>query len=656
MSCSSKTPKKAVTPKANLPVVTEQALMNAEQTVLSAQEGMQTDLTPEQLQQKIAQLSEASRLFFQENNYVKAAWLAEQTLQLLAYGSQNNAVTENPENLHQRNNISLQLMLVKAKSYQALNDTTISQLELEKMALFTKQHELALPIDYYQLTHEMLLKKGQLIPAFRASLHVYSLERFSNDDDKHEAALQLWSSLTLLSPWQIDLLKKESAPSLSGWLALNRIASKYSHDTGAFSRYVMQWKRQHPNHPAVTITGDLTAVQLTSKHIENIAVILPLTGKQHKAGLAVQQGVLAAFEQENNRYTAQSSATDAGDLVKNLHFYDSNTLDWQNLPSQFKEQEIDFVIGPLLKSHLNKYMALDFSAEQQSDNSISASDDVLTNTAPDHPMTLLLNVPSNQELPDKHFAFSMRPEDEAIQAAATLSQVGFKKAIVLSHQDNASKRIAKAFVKQWEKQTEQTLSIVYFEQGKAMQNNLKASLDVSTSQARIDELQSRLKQTLKEQTRNRRDIDMIYVVGTAQQTRLVKPYIDVNISPFSSLIPIYASSRSHSIKNDSSTTNDLQGLTFTEIPWLLDSSIQNKPLASLSQELWPKRSDSLSRIFAMGFDSYNLINKLPLMLNAPHARHTSQTGTLQLNENNVLTRSLIWGRYQTNGVNEITLN
>ncbi len=124
----------------------------------------------------------------------------------------------------------------------------------------------------------------------------------------------------------------------------------------------------------------------------------------------------------------------------------------------------------------------------------------------------------------------MRPEDEAIQAAATLSQHNYQNPMVISHNDRVSKRIAIAFREQWQLSTNNTIDIVYFDQGKQMQANLKESLDVNTSQTRIKQLNARLKHNIESEPRNRRDIDMIYLVGSSAQTRLIKPYIDVNIS------------------------------------------------------------------------------------------------------------------------------
>jgi outer membrane PBP1 activator LpoA protein len=58
----------------------------------------------------------------------------------------------------------------------------------------------------------------------------------------------------------------------------------------------------------------------------------------------------------------------------------------------------------------------------------------------------------------------------------------------------------------------------------------------------------------------------------------------------------------------------------------------------------------------MGYDSYNLLYKTTLMKQAPYIRHFGQTGTLKLNDNNVLTRSLIWGQYKNNKVVKIVMD
>ncbi len=581
--------------------------ITAEEQLALAQSLNQQSTAPKKQQLINALLVEASELFLQEENYVKALWLANKVSDLV----------------HDEQNI-YQLLLVKAASLQALNYTeqAYQQLQLAKKLVTNTDKPVAFTFAYYQTLSEVLLAKYQLTAATSAQLVAFSMNEHATEQD----IWLLWQQLSSLSPWQLAQIAKDKPHFFNGWQQL----LNYSHQFGAkpkqFARYLSLWQKQYPTHPARLIAQELKNAKLVFDTIENIAVLLPLSGAQASAGLAAQQGVLAAYKNDNQI---------------NIHFIDTNALDWNSIASRFSELKVDHLIGPLLKTHVDNYLAMS-----------------VENIELQIP-TLLLNLPQQHTLASYQSALSMRPENEAQQAATVLSQQNYRSPIILSHQDKVSKRIALAFSKQWQKTTDKTVDIVYFNQGKQMQNSLKASLDVNASQARINQLTSRLKQNIKTETRNRRDIDMIYLIGSQAQTRLIKPYIDVNISPFAKVIPVYASSRSHSHFNDlnnDSSISDLQNLTFTQMPWLLTSKQQNKSLSQLSYKLWPKRTDSLSSIFAMGFDSYNLLPKVSLMRQAPYILHFGQTGTLKLDENNILTRSLIWGRYQKNKVTEIVMD
>ncbi|OUR63468.1 hypothetical protein A9Q74_00690 [Colwellia sp. 39_35_sub15_T18] len=573
-------------------------------------------------------LVSASELFLQEQNYLKALWLANKVSDLV----------DDQQSIYP-------LLLVKAASLQALNYTeqAYQQLQLAQELVVNSaslqseylQNEnlqseesanghppLAFTLAYYQTLSEVLLAKYQLAASTSAQLMAFSM----NDHATEQDVWLLWQQLSSLNSWQLTQVSKDKPPFFNGWQQLLHYSHKFGANPTQFIRYLSLWQKKYPTHPARLIVDELTKSELILDTIENIAVLLPLSGAQAGAGLAAQQGVLAAYK--NNTKV-------------NIHFIDTNVLDWRNIASRFSELKVDHVIGPLLKAHVDNYLTM---SEENIELQIP---------------TLLLNLPQQDTLANYQSALSMRPESEAQQAATVLSQQNYRSAIILSHQDKVSKRIALAFSEQWQKITAKTVDIVYFNQGKQMQNSLKESLDVNTSQARINQLTSRLKQNIKTETRNRRDIDMIYLVGSQAQTRLIKPYIDVNISPFAKVIPVYASSRSHSHFNDlnnKSSLSDLQNLTFTQMPWLLTSKQQNKSLSQLSYKLWPQRTDSLSRIFAMGFDSYNVLPKISLMRQASYIRHFGQTGTLKLGDNNILTRSLIWGRYQSNKVTEIVMD
>lgn len=569
------------------------------------------DLNQQQIIEQL--LVEASELFLAEKNNVKALWLANKVSDLV----------------HDKQSI-YRLLMVKAASLQALHYTeqAAQQLQLAKGLVSHTDNQqnassaVVFNLAYYQTLSEVLLAKNQLTPATSAQLFAFSMNKHASQTD----VWQLWQQLSSLSPWQLTQIAKSNPPFFKGWQQLLHYSHKFGANPAQFSRYLSQWQRKYPTHPARLLVKELVNSTLVFDNIENITVLLPLSGAQASAGLAAQQGILAAYN-NNTRIS--------------INFIDTNLLDWTTLATRFNELKVDHVIGPLLKANVDSYLAM---SEKNIELQIP---------------TLLLNLPKQHTLTHYQSALSMRPESEAQQAAAMLSQKNYHSPIILSHQDKVSKRIALAFSEQWQKTTGKAVDIIYFNQGKQMQTSLKESLDVNASQSRINQLTRHLKQNIKTETRNRRDLDMIYLVGSTAQTRLIKPYIDVNISPFAKMIPVYASSRSHSHFNDINNPNsisDLQNLTFTQMPWLLTSKQQNKSLAQLSHTLWPKRTDSLSRIFAMGFDSYNLLPKISLMRQAPYILHFGQTGTLKLNENNILNRSLIWGRYQHKKVSEIDMD
>lgn len=561
-------------------------------------------------------LIEACELFTEQQNYTKALWLANEITNIYQEGTQNN----------------YRLLLVKARSLLALNYHQQAQQQLKiasELVTYNNNENvtpsLVLTLDYYQILNNLLTVQGYPVLALEAQLNAFALNPSASNDDIQS----IWHQLETLTHWQVAQLTTSKPPFIKGWAQL----VNYSHQFGAnpeqFLRYLHLWQQHNPAHPAMTIVLQLQSAHspenLLVNTVENIAILLPLSGSQQQAGLAAQQGILAAY---NNNST------------RNIYFIDTNQVDWQSIAARFSKLNIDHIIGPLLKANVETFLNL------------SAQEAAL------QVPTLLLNLSLRQPLAPYQVAFSMRPEDEAIQAAATLSQHNYKNPIILSHNDRVSKRIAIAFKTQWQASTGNVVDIVYFDQGKQMQASLKESLDINASQTRILQLNSRLKHNIESEPRNRRDIDMIYLVGTSAQTRLIKPYIDVNISPFADIIPVYASSRSHSNfndKNNASSMNDLQGLTFTQIPWLLNSKQQDKALNKLSDELWPKRTDSLSRIFAMGIDSYHLLGKASLMRQAPYIRHFGQTGVLKLSNDNILTRSLIWGQYKNDKVMQIAM-
>jgi len=549
--------------------------------------------------QAIPLLIKASAAFLDEENYLKSLWVANQVSTLL----------ENPAQHYQ-------VAILKADSLVQLSEIEQANKQLQQAELHNEKNGIKHSLRYFQLQATVQKQRKLIISSLDASLRAFSMNVNVSDED----TLIIWHELSRLSQWQLQQLVSLKPPHIGGWQQILNYGFQFGHEQQRFHRYLTQWQRKYPTHPGNFIIDKIKKKStLITTQIDNIAVILPLSGKQESAGVVAQQGILAAYNNDSN---------------VTLHFIDANKVDMATLPATFQENNIDYVIGPLLKDHVHSYL------------------NIPDNKTP----TLLLNIATDVPMQANHVALSMRREDEAIQAATTLSKQKFEYPIVFSLNDNVSQRIAKSFALQWYLITNKQPEIVYFDRNADMQKILKEGLDVGESQNRIKRIESRIRQNIETESRNRRDIDMIYLVGSPTATRLLKPYIDVNISTYSSLIPIFASSLSHSGKVDASDRKDLAGLTFTEMPWLLSSKYQNKNLEQLSHKLWPERSDSLQRIFAMGFDSFHLVKKISAMKVEPYIRHFGQTGILKLDTKNMLTRSLLWGRYLQGEVQEIDID
>lgn len=569
---------------------TDESMVSTKQLLKKAQKA--------QPNQANALLIQASKTYLLEEKPNKALWLANQLLQ------QN-------QNSEQR----YQLFIVSAQAHINKKQWAESESYLQAATTLAQAKQITHIYEYYFALHKIAQQKQQTVAALHAYLHMFALDKNAN-----EIMLEsIWGNLSNLSIWQTKQLSTLNAPYTEGWLALNNTANQYG-GTDEFQVKINRWQSDFATHPAQFIAQKIQEEEVNNEAfaIEHVAIILPLTGKQAKAGLAAQQGIVAAY---NNSPTIE------------LNFIDSNTADFTQLNQTLITNNIDFVIGPLLKSNVVHYI-------NHIDNNIP---------------TLFLNIPNKQQLKEHQFALSMRPEDEAVQAATVLSQQNFINPMILYNNDAISIRTAETFAKQWQLLTKHSPEMVKLAQGREMQKKLTEVLAVEQSKERIKLLSTLFDENIKTEKRSRRDIDMFYLVGNTQQIRLLKPYIDVNTSTFADTVPIFASSKSHSLLKDKSTYNDLKGLTFTQIPWLLPSNQQNKSLANLSKKIWPKRSDSLQSIFAMGYDSFQLINTLPKMQKHHYIRHYGQTGTLKLNQNNIITRSLLWGKYSAKGVSEIVM-
>ncbi|MCA1767853.1 MAG: penicillin-binding protein activator, partial [Idiomarina sp.] len=241
--------------------------------------------------------------------------------------------------------------------------------------------------------------------------------------------------------------------------------------------------------------------------------------------------------------------------------------------------------------------------------------------------------------------FALSPDTEAHQAAKRINQQfpDSKGALIIAADTSSGQRMVDAFNSSWHNSKANKPTVSYFSERSDMKATVENSLGLTGSQQRIRNVKIAAgKIIVEEQERSRRDISAIYLPGNLQQTRLLKPFIDVSISPFAEPIPVYASSGTHELKNRLGDS-DLNGIIFSDIPWLVSESRDNL-LLSQWLELRNGWGLSLARLTAMGYDSVSLVQRLKMMKRMPGLTWSGLSGNLHIDDA-VVQRKLIWATF-----------
>jgi outer membrane PBP1 activator LpoA protein len=424
----------------------------------------------------------------------------------------------------------------------------------------------------------------------------------------------------------------ESDSFKEGWYELASLYKRYQLRSNQLIRALADWEKRYPTHPVLAfMPTQLTNIpELSPYQPENIAILLPLSGRFEQQGEAIQYGLLHAF------YTQRQASQIANDEALNrplpkLHFYDTQTQSVEQIVAQFKAQNIDFVIGPLLKNEIDLFLPLVEDIPVLALNSFIEQ--------PTEEITLSSKIPW-------HYAFPLSPEEEAKQAAQLVASQQHKKPLVIAENSAYGERIADAFKQQWSalNSASEIQAEAYFFNNKAqLPQFIEQLLQTDKSKNRIAQMKAITYLPLESEVRSRRDIDAIYIVSKRDELILLKPFIDVSISPFASAMPLYASSRSHLLDLNGRQNEELANLTFSDSPFLL--APDDKTFKEVEQA-WGKQPLPILRLFALGFDSYQLIEQLMQLQNNDNYTYQGLVGQLSLDSSNTIQAKLSWAKYQ----------
>lgn len=461
--------------------------------------------------------------------------------------------------------------------------------------------------DFTLLAADFFSKNRQLLPALRWLLAQDELAGNAAADVQLQNLL--WQHLLQLSPAEHKALAQQARPRAAAWLNLVEIAFSFAGNQDAMQQALADWQQRHPGMPALENLPESIQQLATTPAYQptKIGVILPLSGSFKALGEAVQMGMVAATAQTPKR---------------SLHFIDSSQAP-EAIVAALESQQIDFVVGPLLREDVDK----------------------LQNLPNWRWPTLFLNSKqaNNQPNPDQ-FYFALSAEDEAAQMVELFRQKHYQHPILISARSPINQRMAQHFQQLWQSQNGDKVESYSFNTQEELRALINTFLETGASTERVNEINKYAGKTVNAEMHSRLDVDAIYLLADATQTRLFKPFIDVTVSPTAPALPIYASSRSHSLAIDRTDMRDLAGMTLTEMPWLVPQE-PKLPLRAEYEQLFAEQDETSQRLFAMGYDAMALIARLKQQQQFPAMLYHGLTGSLRLNQDQNIQRQLTLARY-----------
>jgi len=391
-------------------------------------------------------------------------------------------------------------------------------------------------------------------------------------------------------------------PIVAGWLALGPIAAELGRDPMRAAADLAAWKRAFPQHPANDSVVGLAQNQVAAatEFPDQIALLLPLSGRSEAVGVAVRDGFIAAYLEQDPAARPR------------LKVYDVAAESVASAYNHAISEGAGFIVGPLTKEDVAAVAPL------------SAG----------HTPVLALNFLGDTVSPARDFyQFALLPEDEARIVARRVVTDGRLNGVVLVPAGEWGNRVAAAFA----------------DELKSLGGTVLDSGRYESSQADFSDI---IKQVLQvhvvkgEPSTHRADAAFIFVAGTPSAARQILPQLKFN---YAGDVPVYATSES--FEPDPGANSDLEGLLFPDMPWMVGTDAVTDQIRDSVRAAWPARTARRDRLYAFGFDAYRLVPTL--RSKSPGNAIAGVTGRLHVDEHNRIRRELDWAQIRNGEPNAL---
>jgi uncharacterized protein len=432
------------------------------------------------------------------------------------------------------------------------------------------------------------------------------------DDPAELSANQrrLWNRLQEANAAGVSLETPRGADAVvAGWLELGRVAADSAGNPFRLRAGLVDWRDRHPTHPgALELVNMLLAeYRAMTEYPRRIALLLPLGGRHAAAAGAVRDGFIAAYltQDEDSERPA-------------MRIFDTTALGPTGAFELAARNGADFIVGPLLKEELAELAGAEL---------------------PFVP-TLALNwVDDNFTLPGFMFQFALAPEEEAAAVARRALLDGHQRALVLAHDTDQGRRMARSFVSAFQAQGGEVLDGEFFDpRASDFSAEIRRLLLIDESLARHQRLQAALGRSLEYEPRRRQDVDFLFLAARSSEALLIRPQLRFH---YATELPIYSTSLIYD--PTSAGSPDLDGVLFADMPWRVGAG--DMDFMTQFRAFGSRALDQNGRLYAFGADAYRLV---PLLYNRSESLTSgvnALTGYLRMGTDSRVHRELEWGRF-----------
>ena len=326
-------------------------------------------------------------------------------------------------------------------------------------------------------------------------------------------------------------------------------------------------------------------------NVQNVQQAMIPLSVNRIAALLPQSGALGSVSQEISKGMEAARSNLASDT--SVQVYDVNTGGAVAQYQRAVAEGADVIVGPLDKESLAQLLAQPQMLSK--------------------PMLSLNYLTNSRNIPAALYQFGLLPEDEARQVAEFATARGQRTAIVLAPASSWGDRVGNAFRAAYQSKGGQVINVQQYPDAasNAYMQNVQNALSATQGRA-----------------------SMVFLAASPSQARLMQPLLRAQAPS----LPVYATSHVFSGRTDPGKDTDLDGLIYTEIPWVVEG-LQN---GSLNSSTFP-------RMFALGMDAFLIAKNLPSIAHSPNAPINGKTGSITLAGNRQIERKLRFATF-ANGV------